>query len=147
MWVWSLGWEDPLVKGMGTHSSILAWRIPWTEKPGGAIVPGVIVSHTTEATWHSTDPYWTFDSQILFPTQYAVFLFPWQCFLCTILFSFNKVYPFLLFSLSFRLSVLYLRIHYQIQSQIFTPMFSKIFMVLTFRLFIHFESIFGYSVQ
>ena len=31
----SLGWEDPLEKGMGTHSSILAWRIPWTEEPGG----------------------------------------------------------------------------------------------------------------
>ena len=31
----SLGWEDPLEKGMATHSSILAWRIPRTEKPGG----------------------------------------------------------------------------------------------------------------
>ena len=30
----SLGWEDPLEKGMATHSSILAWRIPWTEEPG-----------------------------------------------------------------------------------------------------------------
>ena len=34
-WVWSLGWEDPLEEGMATHSSIFAWRIPWTEKPGG----------------------------------------------------------------------------------------------------------------
>ena len=34
-WVWSLGWEDPLEQGMATHSSILAWRIPWTEEPGG----------------------------------------------------------------------------------------------------------------
>ena len=33
--VWSLGWEDPLEEGMATHSSILAWRIPWTEEPGG----------------------------------------------------------------------------------------------------------------
>ena len=33
-WVLSLGWEDPLEKGMATHSSILAWRIPWTEEPG-----------------------------------------------------------------------------------------------------------------
>ena len=33
-WVWSLGREDPLEKEMGTHSSILAWRIPWTEKSG-----------------------------------------------------------------------------------------------------------------
>ena len=38
MWetqVWSLGQEDPLEKEMATHSSILAWRIPWTEEPGG----------------------------------------------------------------------------------------------------------------
>ena len=33
--VWSLGRDDPLEKGMATHSSILAWRIPWTEEPGG----------------------------------------------------------------------------------------------------------------
>ena len=32
--VQSLGWEDPLEKGMTTHSSILAWRIPWIEEPG-----------------------------------------------------------------------------------------------------------------
>ena len=34
-WVRSLGGEDPLEKGMATHSSILAWRISWTEEPGG----------------------------------------------------------------------------------------------------------------
>ena len=34
-WVQSLGWEDPLEKGMATHSSILAWKIPWAEEPGG----------------------------------------------------------------------------------------------------------------
>ena len=37
MWetrVWFLGWEDPPEKGMATHSSVLAWRIPWTEEPG-----------------------------------------------------------------------------------------------------------------
>ena len=33
--VQSLGWEDPLEKGMATHSSFLAWEIPWTEEPGG----------------------------------------------------------------------------------------------------------------
>ena len=33
--VWSLSWEDPLGEGMATHSSIPAWRIPWTEEPGG----------------------------------------------------------------------------------------------------------------
>ena len=34
IWVLSLGQEDPLEKGMTTHSNILAWRIPWTEEPG-----------------------------------------------------------------------------------------------------------------
>ena len=34
-WVQSLGWEDPLEEDMATHSSIHAWRIPWTEEPGG----------------------------------------------------------------------------------------------------------------
>ena len=34
MWVISLDQEDPLEKGMATHSSILAWKIPWTEEPG-----------------------------------------------------------------------------------------------------------------
>ena len=33
--VQSMGWEDPLEKDMATHSSILAWRTPWTEEPGG----------------------------------------------------------------------------------------------------------------
>ena len=34
-WVRSLGWEDPLEKGMATHSSVLTWRLPWTVGPGG----------------------------------------------------------------------------------------------------------------
>ena len=35
IWVWSLSWKDPLEEGMAAHSSIHAWRIPWTEEPGG----------------------------------------------------------------------------------------------------------------
>ena len=35
MWVPSVDWEDPLEKSIETHCSILAWRIPWTEEPGG----------------------------------------------------------------------------------------------------------------
>ena len=38
--VQSLGWEDPLEKGMATHSSILAWRIPRAEEPGGVLSMG-----------------------------------------------------------------------------------------------------------
>ena len=41
-----LVWEDPLEKGMATHSSILAWRIPWTEESGRTVVYGVTKSWT-----------------------------------------------------------------------------------------------------
>ena len=44
--VQSLGWKDPLEKGMATHSSILAWEIPWTEDPGGLQSMGVTKSQT-----------------------------------------------------------------------------------------------------
>ena len=44
----SLGQEDPLKKGMATHSSILAWRIPWTEEPGGLQFVGYKELDTTE---------------------------------------------------------------------------------------------------
>ena len=47
----SLVWADPLEKGMATHSSILAWRIPWTEDPGGLqSIRGCKKLDTTEAT-------------------------------------------------------------------------------------------------
>ena len=45
-WVRSLGQEDPLEEGMATHSSILAWRIPWTEEPDGLPVHRVAKSWT-----------------------------------------------------------------------------------------------------
>ena len=45
-WIRSLGQEDPLEKGMATHSSILPWRVPWTEEPGGLQSMGLqIVRH------------------------------------------------------------------------------------------------------
>ena len=50
MHVWSLGWKDPLEKGMATHSSILAWRILWTEEPGELQSIGMqIVGHNWAA--------------------------------------------------------------------------------------------------
>ena len=49
-WSQSLGQEDPLEKGMATHSSILAWRIPWTEEPGGLQSMGL---HKTEQLTHT----------------------------------------------------------------------------------------------
>ena len=45
-WVQSLGWEDTLEKEMATYSSILAWKIPWTEEPGYVTVHGVAKSRT-----------------------------------------------------------------------------------------------------
>jgi len=51
-WVWSLGWEDPLEKETATYSSILAWKIPWTEEPGGLQSMGL-----QSWTWLSTQTY------------------------------------------------------------------------------------------
>ena len=52
-WVRSLGREDLLEEGMATHSSTLAWRIPWTEEPGGLQIRRVTESDTTEVTDHA----------------------------------------------------------------------------------------------
>ena len=48
MWAWSLDWEDPVEKEMATHSSTLAWEIPWTEEPGGLQSLGL---HTVGHDW------------------------------------------------------------------------------------------------
>ena len=48
--VWSLGREDPLEEDMATHSSIFAWRIPWTEEPGKYSSQGCKESDKTEGT-------------------------------------------------------------------------------------------------
>ena len=54
MCVQSLGWEDTLEEGMAIHSSIPAWRIPWTEEPDGSCSPwGGKESDVTEMTWHT----------------------------------------------------------------------------------------------
>ena len=54
-----LGWEDPLEKGMATHSSIPAWRIPWTEEPGGLQSMGLqTVGHNRVS--FTLKPQWVF---------------------------------------------------------------------------------------
>ena len=59
--VWSLGQEDPLEKGIATHSSILAWRVPWTEDPGGSTgsqrVRHSWVTNTTTAIQNKSQVY------------------------------------------------------------------------------------------
>ena len=56
MRVWSLGQEDPPEEGMSTHSSILAWRIPWTAEPGYSLW-GCKESDTTVATEQAAQPW------------------------------------------------------------------------------------------
>ena len=56
MWVQSLVPEDPLERGTATHSSILAWRIPWAEEPGGYSPQDHKESDMTEVTEHANKP-------------------------------------------------------------------------------------------
>ena len=65
MWVWLLGWEDPLKKEMATHSSILTGEIPWTEEPGRLQFLGsqrVRYDWVTNATW-TTNTTWTIHNE------------------------------------------------------------------------------------
>ena len=55
IWVKPLGWEDLLEEGMTTHSRIRAWRIPWTEEPGGLQSMGLQRVGHDRATKHSTN--------------------------------------------------------------------------------------------
>ena len=52
--VWSLGWEDPLEKGMAIQSTILAWRIPWTEEPGESHGQGSLENPMGRGAWRAT---------------------------------------------------------------------------------------------
>ena len=84
MWeihVWSLGQEDPLQKGLATHSSVLAWRIPWIEEPGYS-PRGHKVGHDWERlTCFHSNPYLTFEGLLNdFPKWLHHFLHSrWQC--------------------------------------------------------------------
>ena len=75
-WVQSLGWEDPLEEGMATHSDILAWRIPWTQEPGGYSPWGHEESDTTE--WLSAVQHiyvsgqWVFGNSLYLPLNFTV---------------------------------------------------------------------------
>ena len=70
-WVRSLGWEDALEEEMATHSSILAWRIPWTEEFGrGVCNHGVAKSDTTEQLIHTLYPELSEQCPLLLPTDW-----------------------------------------------------------------------------
>ena len=69
-WVQSLGQGDPLEEGMATHSSILAWRIPWTEEPGGCKESDTAANNSTpSARMYNTLPHTP-------PTSGNLFSFP-----------------------------------------------------------------------
>ena len=53
VWVQSLSWEDPLKEGIATHSSIIAWEIPWTESVAGYSTKGCKESDMTELSTHT----------------------------------------------------------------------------------------------
>ena len=63
IWVWSLGWEDPLEDNTASHSSILAWKIPWTEKPGGLQSTG---SQRVRQDWSDLSHSYIFITVVLF---------------------------------------------------------------------------------
>ena len=73
--VWSLGWEDHLETGMATHSSVLAWRIPWTEEPGR--LPGCRESDTTWATLTSVT-HWNLSSSLSVSSGLWLHLSSWE---------------------------------------------------------------------
>ena len=72
-WLRSLGWENPLEKGMVTHSSTLAWTIPWTGEPGGLQSMGSQTSWTWLSDW--TELNWTELSEVILHLQFQ-FAFP-----------------------------------------------------------------------
>ena len=71
MWVWSLGREDPLAKEMVTHPSILAWKIPWSEEPGGLVHSGRKELDMTKQHFQA----WSLKT----PVQSSLFPFPIHC--------------------------------------------------------------------
>ena len=79
-WVRSLGWEDPLKEGMETHSSILAWRIPWTEEPDGLQTMGSQRVGHDWVTKHST-------ALCCFGVKYSVYIGAVKKFICIISFQ------------------------------------------------------------
>ena len=68
MWVWSLGQEDPLEEEMATYSSILTWRIPWTEEPGGLQSIESQKGGHNWSDWGCTRP-WEYGKWILSPER------------------------------------------------------------------------------
>ena len=81
LYIWSQGQEDPLEESMATHSSILTWRIPWTEEPGGLRLQRVghdqnDLAHGQGSRWHSGLPCCPWISRAITPRLLAVLMNP-----------------------------------------------------------------------
>ena len=107
-WAWSLAQEEPLEKRMATHSSILTWKIPWTEEPGELQSMGHKELDTTE--WLTLDSWWKLGSSLFFSLKvlsfclfFSIFLTfsndLFCCFVALYLFFCFQLYWFLLFDL------------------------------------------------
>ena len=72
-WVWSLGWADPLEKGMASHSRTLVWKIPWTEEPGGLQSMG---SHRAGPWTTNTFTFSPFSHHLRWTSSRATCFFP-----------------------------------------------------------------------
>ena len=79
MQVWSLVWEDPLEEGMATHSSILVWRIPWTEEPGRLHTVHGIAKSWTQLGTSRTRGHWSATNHLrILPTTQPLHTTPWR---------------------------------------------------------------------
>ena len=90
-WIWSLDREDPMEKGMATHFSILAWRIPWSEEPGGLQSKG---SQRVKQDWMTnTFTFWlehnSSQQKTVFQTYLSQIIFALHP-LMRLLFAYNK---------------------------------------------------------
>ena len=99
-WVWSLGREDPLEKEMATHSSILAWRIPWMEEPGGLQSMGSQrVGHDWATSLHFSTSLQIFMCCIFITIQFLIIKFifyfcPWLILFRSLFFFISLIWIF-----------------------------------------------------
>ena len=86
-WIHFLSWEDPLEEGMATHSSILAWRLPWTEKPSGV---------TKSQTWLSN---WAQHTMCIWMCEYNIYMFLFRFFFHYIITRYYVLVGYLIYSI------------------------------------------------
>ena len=86
-WIHFLSWEDPLEEGMATHSSILAWRLPWTEEPGGV---------TKSQTWLSN---WAQHTRWMWMCEYNIYMFLFRFFFHYIITRYYVLVGYLIYSI------------------------------------------------